>query len=717
MAVRKFIIRRFFVIYMLILLGFGVVVYRLIVIQTVERSGWMGLAKKLERNEHAIDAERGKIYDSEGRLIACTIPYFTVYWDTKTQSLRKNKGKLFYSNVDSLALCFSKTFGKGSKVDYKRMFMRAFASGSRNYKLLPSSISYIEMQKLKSFPLFREGIYRTGMTKMQSVNYYNGLKLNERTVRENLYGDLAARTIGNVFDQDVQKKYGFGLELGYDSLLRGEKGIEKINRIGDSWLSLTVKDPVPGDDLVTTLDMNVQDIADHALRDELKKIDAQRGCVILMDVETGEVKACVNLSRVAPGEYAEIYNMAVGDMSEPGSTFKTFSMLVALQDGVCKPTDTVNTGTGFVDYYGVKMTDHNMKDGGYGKITVAQAMAYSSNVGVSKIINEHYSNDYDGFVKKIHNTGICTPMHIEIPGAGVPSIPYKKDMGKRWSLVTLPWLSVGYVSRIPPIYILAFYNAIANNGRMVRPHFVKSIERDGRVLESFGTQTINSSICSSNTLSEMREMLRGVVLRGTGIPANSKLVEIAGKTGTAQLNYGKGERVTHQVSFCGFFPYNHPKYSGIVVIRQPNVGYAGGGSMAGSVFKEIAESIYSMNNAISYKNLKQDTTEQWMPFSRSGNKNALEEAANYLNIDVADTLNSTRWISTITSDKQIDLQKRGFVADLVPNVVDMGAKDAVFKIEQSGMRVQVFGTGRVVSQSVPAGTRVVKGATVVLTLK
>ena len=445
-------------------------------------------------------------------------------------------------------------------------------------------------------------------------------------------------------------------------------------------------EPVPGLDIRTTIDINIQDITEKSLLDMLKSVDAASGTAVVMEVATGEVKAITNMGRLSEGVYGEDTNHAVGDATEPGSTFKVASIMVALEDGVCQPTDTVDVGNGVYMYKRNRMTDHNNNKGGYGRIAVEQAIWYSSNIGVAKTILKGYEDNPMKYWEGLRRIGLMEDLRLDIPDAVRARIRRPDDENNPWSKTTLPWMSFGYETMIPPIYTLAFYNAIANDGRMVRPFFVKELMRDGKTVELFQPEVIRESICSERTLAIVRDMLLGVVEKGTGKDAHSDVVRIAGKTGTAQIaSGGVYRRAGHQVAFCGYFPADAPKYSCIVLIRQPRIGYPSGGRMAGGVLKAIAEKIYATRTAVDVRSIERDSTAVMEPRVKGGDMRDVEDAS--------------------------------LRAGLVPRVVGMGAKDAVYLMERAGLRVSLSGAGRVVRQSILPGQRARAGQSVVLTLK
>ena len=511
-----------------------------------------------------------------------------------------------------------------------------------------------------------------------------------------------------------------GLELQYDSLLRGEPGVSSVRRVGGGWTNVVEIEPVDGMDIRTTIDINIQDITEKSLVDMLKKIDAESGTAVVMEVATGEVKAITNMGRIREGAYAETKNHAVADEIEPGSTFKVASMMVALEDGICQPSDTVDVGKGIYMYKGARMTDHNMNKGGYGRISAEQAIWYSSNIGVAKIILKGYEKNPTKYVEGLYKLGLTIPLNLEIPGAGRAKIRMPNDTALYWSKTTLPWMSFGYETQIPPIYTLTFFNAIANGGKMVRPMFTKEIMHNGKTVQSFSTEVLKSSICSDKTLEIIKDMLLGVVEKGTGKAVHSDIIRIAGKTGTAQIASGGVYRTSgHQVAFCGYFPADEPKYSCIVVIRRPRIGYPSGGTMSGGVVKAIAEKVYASHMSFDVRDMERDSLAVILPAAKNGNLEALENVLDKLDVSANTDSLETKWVVAKREEGEEELYLRDLTIreGLVPNVIGMGAKDAVFLLESAGLRVVLDGMGRVSAQSMGAGTRIAKGQSIRLTLR
>ena len=465
----------------------------------------------------------------------------------------------------------------------------------------------------------------------------------------------------------------------------------------------------------------MQDICEKALVDKLKELEAVSGVAILMDVPTGDVKAIVNMTRGQDGNYYEMRNLAISNLQEPGSTFKTASIMVALEDGKVTPDYIVDTGNGIKMMYGQAMRDHNWHRGGYGAIDVNRIMEVSSNIGVSSIIDKYYKDDPQKFVDGLKRMSIDQPLHLQIPGEGIPNIKGPKE--KYFAKTTLPWMSIGYEVQLPPINILTFYNAIANNGKMVRPRFVTKAVKDGDTVEEFPVEVINEKICSDRTLEQIRTILRNVVGHGLAKPAGSDQFNVSGKTGTAQISQGaagyKSGVRNHLVSFCGYFPSEQPRYSCIVSI-QINKGIASGGGMAGSVFGKIAERVYAKNLHFDLSNAV-DSTTNVIPAVKAGNMNETVRVLEGLQVPVQKdfklSASQTTWGHAQQSPNAVILQAGEDKMGLVPNVIGMGAKDAVYLLESKGLRVQLYGIGRVRSQSIAGGSRLVKGQTVTLQLR
>ncbi|MFI3296757.1 MAG: penicillin-binding protein [bacterium] len=705
MALRSSIVKRFNVIYALIAVFFLLAFAKMVYTITIEREEWIALSKTLQRKNRDIAPERGNIYSYDGRLISTKMPDYTIYMDTRVPALHEKENKLYKENIDTLSICLANKFGDKTAREYRKMIDDAFNRGEGRLKLYPKRISYIDLQDVKSFPLFNLGQYKSGLFAQEYVK------------RENLYGDLAKRTVGELYGSSGKGQYG--LELYYDSILSGKPGVERGSRIGNKWIYLTETEAENGYDLVTTIDIDLQDICESVLRNEVERVKPKSSILILMEVKTGEIKSIVNLVRnESDGTYGESQNMAMADMSEPGSTFKTLSLMVALDDNVCDTGDVYNIHHGRYQFYDSWMTDHNWRKGGYDSLTVSMILANSSNVGISKLINDHYKDRPEEFIEKIYASGFADDLNLEIPGAPVPHIASPKD--KNWSGISLPWLSIGYNSQIPPIYTLNFYNTIANNGKMMKPYLVKEILSNGKVIKEFEPTEMRSSICKISTLKKLQGMLEGVVERGTAKPYASEHFKIAGKTGTAQLNYGKGMIVKHQLSFAGYFPAENPKYSIIVVVKEPQAIPTS--AMSAGVAKKVAERVYAQkincDIASERKKLHQSNIEKEAPKVKAGERKTTEQAMKNVGVKYHSD-KSGDWVNISYNEENsnVECNNRPITENSVPNVIGMGAEDAVYLIERAGMYAQIFGKGRVVKQSIRGGEPIRKGATVTIELK
>lgn len=707
---RKDIVLRFGIVYTIICLSFLLVIYKIIVIQFVERENWLAVAAQNKKTNITVKPNRGNIYSSDGRLMASSIPTYYVFMDLRVPALHLKDGALFKENIDTLSKCLSAFFKDKTPTEYKNTLRKAYREGKGEFQLYPKRISYSQLKELRTLPLFKLGRNKSGLI------------TKEQFRRVKPFGSLASRTIGDIYAEE-SKGGKNGLELYFNDQLLGTPGVSIRQKVANTYMETIEVEPIDGMDITTTIDIDLQDIAEKALLDSLISFNASSGYAILMEVKSGEVKAIVNMQQNADGTYSENKNGAVSDQVEPGSTFKVASLLVALDDGKVKITDSIETGNGVYRYANSDMKDHNYHKGGYGKISVANVIHASSNVGISKIITRAYGHNPAAFVDKLYNMKLNEPMNIEIPGAAAPKIRHPKDKAKYWSATTLPWMSIGYETQIPPIYTLAFFNAIANKGKLIRPFFVKSISKNGVPVKTFQTETIKESICKPTSLRDIHEVLLGVVegKMGTARNVQSDYIRIAGKTGTAQISKGslgyKSGGKTHQVSFCGYFPADDPLYTCIVVIREPRNGYPSGGKMAGSIFKNIAERTIAIKSNRKPESFEPDTVLNLpkLPFGKAGSYTALKTVMNNLQLPLAE--NKADWVSTFTDDKQTSVQPLAVSKQQVPDLTGMGAKDAVFLLERMGLNVQVQGRGRVISQNIQPGTKATKGSPIMIYLQ
>lgn len=699
---RDSIVLRFGIVYFGIVLLFVAVLGRIIYLQTAEKDEWLAVAAKSKKTDIIVKPNRGNIFAYDGRLMASTIPTYYIYMDTRVPALRDDEGKLFKDKVDSLAISLANYFRDRTANDYKIMLKRAYRERKGELQLYPKRITYAQLKVVKKMPLFILGRNKSGLITKEMLR------------REKPFGSLASRTIGDIYAED-SKGGKNGLELYFNKELIGTPGVSIRQKVANRLEETVQVEPINGLDILTTIDLDMQDIAEKALVDSMRSFNASTGYALVMEVKTGEMKAIVNMYQNPDGTFSENKNGAVSDQVEPGSTFKTFSLIALLDEDKAKITDVMHTGNGVHDYAGRNMNDHNAKKGGFGSITLAEAMHGSSNVAISMAVVKAWGSNPSGYVEKLYEMGMNEKFDLEIPGNSGPKIRHPKDKARYWSATTLPWMSIGYESQIPPIYTLAYYNAIANKGKLIRPFFVKAIMRNGLKIKEFTTETIREQICRPSTLQIVHETLIGVLEapKGTAHNVRSKYVRIAGKTGTAQISKGaagyKAGGTSHQVSFCGYFPADDPQYTCIVVIREPKNGYPSGGKMAGSVFKSIAEEIIALKSNLKPEHLAQDTTAVYpfFPHTMNGYSKALGSVMSNLNLNF--NARNANWVKTITNETAMESEKLAVYKNRVPDLKGMGAKDAMYLLGQLGLRVQVKGRGRVIAQDISAGSSVKKG--------
>lgn len=693
---------RITLVYALLMLFGAAIAVKLFTIQLVEGDKWRAKAENVATAMRSVESERGHIFSDDDRLLATSVPEYEIRMDMQADGLTD---EVFAAHLDSLCRGLASLFGDRTMQEYRRDLVDAHERGER-YHLIKRRCDHEQLQALRQLPLFRLGRHRSGFI------------ADKHMVRIRPFGRLASRTVGYL----LRDSTAVGLEAGFSPWLQGITGKRLERRLtGGVWMPVDGgegQDPVPGSDVHTTIDMNLQDVADAALEAQLRKNGAHHGCVVVMETQTGYIKAISNLSQQPDSSYAEDYNYAVGASTEPGSTFKTAALMVAMEDGLVAPDDIVDTRGGQHRYYDRVMRDSHEK--GYGLITVQRALEVSSNTGISQAIDKAYRSDPARFVEGLRRLGFGSTLGLRIPGEGLPVLRGPEDK-KLWSGTSLPWMSIGYEVSETPMRMLAFYNAIANGGRMVQPQFVRSITRDGKVLERFPPVSLNDRICSGATLEKIHRMLEGVVDSGTAVNLRSAHFRIAGKTGTAQIASDKAgykvNGVSYQASFVGYFPANAPRYTCIVVVSSPSMRGVYGNVVAGPVFREIADKIYSNRLEMQTLTAQVDTAFR-TPVSFGGHRAELLTVLDRLNIP-AEVQGEGEWASTQATDSVVVVAPRKVFPDgtgLVPNVVGMGLRDAMYILENHGLRVRLTGSGMVKRQSPAPGTRPVKGATVTLEL-
>jgi cell division protein FtsI (penicillin-binding protein 3) len=720
---------RYFIITLLLCIVAIMILLKAFNVGVGEKKEWLEVAKKNQTTaDRKINPTRGNIYSDDDRLMATNEPLYYIYLDFGSEGFVKSKAfalDSFYhskhNNVDSLASRLSKKLKNRTQAGYKAHLINGLKQKNRHYLIYEKKISFLDLKEISEFPFLR------------IKNHNSFLITREMMQRQKPFGMLASRTIGNIYSE-IDDKTGLtkgmnGLELYYDSLIQGVVGLSSGVQVGGKWYRNVVIEPTDGMDIRSTININIQDIVEKALTDKMKVLDAESGTAVIMEVKTGEIKAITNMARTTSGKYAETMNHAVADEIEPGSTFKVASMMVAIEDNLVEPTTPVDVGNGRKQVGKRFVVDHNVAKGGYGLINAEQAIWYSSNIGVSELIYNAYRKNPTKYIEGLHNIGMDADLKIAIPGAGKAKLKWPSDKSKGgWSDLSLPTIPYGYEVKIPPIQTLAFFNAIANDGKMVRPLFVKDILKNGKSVKHFDTETVISKICSERTLKIIQEMLYNVVNYhdpshknpdGTGKPAKSEVITIAGKTGTAIRATGGVYRSDgYNVSFCGYFPYENPEYTCIVAISHPLVGTASGGSMCGTIVKEIAEKIYASNTVLNISKIKDDSLKIPYPDVKCGSYSALKKVAGVFDfkMNTSEKIKS-EYVLVHKDGKGMVIKELAFIENLVPNVVGMGAKDAIFALENCGLHVLIAGSGKVVTQSVANGSKVVRGQTVTLTLQ
>ncbi|MCD4834342.1 MAG: PASTA domain-containing protein [Bacteroidales bacterium] len=704
MPLKKEIVWRVGVIYIFMLAFAILIIGKILYLQLIEGGKWEEKAQSLTLKDITIESNRGDILATDGRLLASSVPYYEIRMDTRSTGM---DDATFNSNIDSLAYKLSELFRDKSATEYKSELVKARRNGER-FHLIMRRVNYNQLKKLKTFPIFRLGQYKGGFIALQT------------NLRIQPHVSLAARTIG--YTTKGEGGNIVGIEGAFDKELKGVDGVRLMQRLnGNVWMPVhdgNEVEPKDGMDVISTIDVDIQDVAENALLKQLIRHEAQHGTAVLMEVSTGEIKAIVNLERNSKGQYKELYNYAIGESRAPGSTFKLASIIALLEDGYVDLDDTVNTGNGEILYYDKKITD--TKKGGHGICTVQEVFEVSSNVGISKLVTDYYIGKEEKFINRLYSMNLNNRLGIAIKGEGEPEIKYPGD--KFWSGVTLPQMSIGYEVRLTPLQMLTFYNAIANDGKMVQPKFVKGLMYHGDLVKIFDTKVLKQSICSRSTLRKVKIMLEGVVERGTAKNIRNTNYKIAGKTGTAQIankesGYIDKSRISYQASFAGYFPADNPKYSCIVVVNAPSRNVYYGNIVAGPVFREIADKVYATNfEMYDGLNLATDetTSEVKIPYTKNSYKDELKYALTDLGINVNDKDVVSDWVITTKLDSCVKLGNRTITENLMPNVKGMGVKDAVFILENIGMSVELQGRGTILKQSITPGGRVSRGDLVVL---
>jgi cell division protein FtsI (penicillin-binding protein 3) len=667
-------------------------------IQTYKQGYWKSLADSLTTNYFDVKAERGNIYSADDKLLATSVPYFELHIDFASKAMTD---EIFKKNVDSLAFYMWKNFNKNTVQGYKEQLIKARKQKKRYYPLCANA-DYSLLKDIKKWPLFREGKFK------------GGLIVETHQERRNPYGHLAQRTIGLIRDnaQDI------GLEEASDSLLKGVNGkVLKQKIAGGEWVPIKGAgqiEPKNGYDIITTIDLGLQDITESTLMQAVTEYQADFGCAILMEVKTGAIKAIANLGKIKDATYSENYNYAIGLSNEPGSVFKIAGYLALFDDGFIKLTDSINSNHASAVFAGQLLTDdgHNSQ---YSFLTPGKALAISSNVAIAKWITQFYGNNKQKFYNKLEDFGLTAAAHIDLKGESSPVIHKPKD----WSALSLPWIAHGYEVKFTPLQILTFYNAIANNGTRMKPYLVQQVLDNGNVIREYKPTSTKQKICKPEAAAMAKEILLRVVedKNGTGRGISTPHYRIAGKTGTAKMSFGKtGYTDKNLSSFVGFFPADDPLYSCIVVIGGPQGLFTTGGAVSAPVFRTMADKIIT-SNIKGNKAINKDSTiaNKPLPFLK-GTKEEVNEFNKRFNVKF--DFKEDWEYAFVKSDSfgKIGIGKIDIEDATVPSVRGMLLDDAVYVLENKGLKVSFIGKGKVAGQSIPAGSQIIKGSLIQLVL-
>lgn len=714
------------IVFILLLFAVSIVVYAGKIIFTSEGKLWREVGEKeTVITNRVILPNRGNIYTHDGKLLATSEPLYGIYMDFWADGMRKDT---LYKYVEELSKDLSKKFPSRSASQYRNVILSGWKQReseesrindykvrgvdkkvslrSRYVRIIKDDISYIDLKEIQTFAFLNQRSNRSGLI------------AEEKNARKRPFGNLATRTVGTVY-KDLEKGGASGLELKYDSLLSGVPGVKNRQKIQGKWMDVVEIPAKPGYDIVTTLDADIQDITEKALRAKLIETEAESGTAVIMEVKTGEIKGIANLDRTYSGAYYEGNPNAFSYMNEPGSTFKTVTVMAALEDGVVTPTDSFYVGTGVYQYKGKLVNDHYWRQGrDRGFLTVTEGIEVSSNIVMSKIVLKGYEDNPKKYIDAIDKIGLRKQLKWDVPLSGIEGtsvIRYPDDKNNYWSKTTLPWMSFGYETQLPPIYMLMFYNGIANGGKMIKPFITKALMKDGKVEELIKAEVVNPQMCSDSTLAQIKMMLEGVITNGTAKVVASDYFPIAGKTGTALIAAGGGYS-GYYVSFAGYFPADDPQYTCIVGLRKPK-GLPSGGGQAGMVFKNIAEQTYMRTNLLSPEDVKIDSTLQKRPNFKSGNSLNSERVFASLGLGKNSFQSSSDWIKIEMDSVNYKAKDLAYEKDIIPNVIGMGARDAIYILEKSGLRVNLTGAGKIISQSFAPGSKVVRGTTISIVLR
>lgn len=700
---KKVIIMRVSLLYAFMLVWGIVIIGRIAYIQIHKTDELLEKARQQEIRAFDIEAMRGNILAYDGTLLLTTVPVFEVRMDVSSPLITDEQ---FTSAIDSLSIGLANVLKNKSAAAFKQLLQEGRKNGNR-YLLLKKNVTYGEVKRLRTLPILKGGKYK------------GGLILEPGSKRERPYKELAQRTIG--YENKVEN-ISVGLEGAYYDYIKGTDGKQVKRRINNGdWKPLfdeSTIEPQNGYDIVTTIDINIQDVAESALRRNLKENNADQGCAILMEVETGHIVAIANLSlNKKTGTYHEVYNFGIGESVEPGSTFKLASILALLDDKKINISDSMAIGNGHMKFHTRVMKDvYPIRDG---RISVQEAFEKSSNVAIAKMVTDAYKNEPEKFIEKLYGMGLNKQLGIEIAGEGKPYIKHPSDK-KYWYGTSLPWMSIGYELQITPLQLLTLYNAVANNGKMMKPLFVKEIRQGNTVIEARQPVVLNKSIASADAIKKARYLLEGVVENGTARSLKDSPFRIAGKTGTAQIaspEHGYNKK-NYNASFAGYFPAGNPKYSCIVFVNNPSSGKIYGGAVAAPVFKEIAAKVYASRPHIHDNVVSDDTYLAGMPqINCVSNAADLSKLFQLFGVSSSPQPQTAAWgIPVINENNRIEYDYVQLQEKVMPDVTGMNVRDAIYLLESIGLAPRVSGKGKVVAQSIEPGITVEKGQKIDLKL-
>lgn len=682
-----------------------------------ERDFWMEVRRlNYNKQNHELPATRGNILAANGELLAGTLPQYRMYMDfmswekDKEDSIKDQhrRDSLLECKMDSICQGMAKIFPDVNPDKLREHLEKGRDKKSHYWPIYPRRVTYLQYLETKKLPLFNLPRYKSG---------FNATKYE---LRKKPYGRLANRTIGDLYSED--NKARSGLELSFDSVLRGKPGRYRWKKVRNRNVKQIDEPAVAGLDIQTTLDVGMQDVCEKALADRMRELGSTySGVCILMEVATGDIKAITSLSETPSGDFIEQTTAAVSNLYEPGSVFKPMSFMVAMNDGHLSMTDGVNVGCGVVELHGRNMKDHNWRKGGYNQfLDVSGILQRSSNVGVSVLIDRFYKDHPEQFVDGLHRLGIADDLQVPIPGYTKARIKSPRDTSRYWAKTDLPWMSIGYVTQLPPIATVSFYNGVANGGKMMRPRLVKAVLRNGEVVREYPVSVVREQMCSPEVAKNIQQCLFDVVnaKTGTGKAAGSRMFHVAGKTGTAQIWTRAGQTSKYLVSFAGYFPAEKPLYSCIVCLERS--GMISGGGDCGPVFKRVAETVMALHTRNDF-NQARDTVHVHTPLANPGNLTATSQVLSALGIQhdspFGNGYTNITWGSVETSPSSLILRPESCHEGTVPDVSGYGLRDALFRLEKLGLRVKVKGVGRVSAQSLVPGHRFNKGDVIELTLK